>query len=124
MTKTNTTEEIRIVNPNFQFRNDFAREQGLSRFQAINLIAERAEKVASLSNCTFMGINKRGATFCVVIHDSDSSVLTPYRSFLYETVIDSPNEVIIWARETRKMHTPVNSWPTILNNVSAAWFGG
>jgi len=124
MNETNTTEEIKTVNPNFQFRNDLAREQGLNRFQAMNLIAERAEKVASLSDCTFMGIDKRGATFCVVVHDSDSSVLTPYQSFSYETVIDSPGEVITWARKTRKMYTPDNSWPTMLNNVSAAWFGG
>lgn len=113
-----------VKNPNLQFRNELAREQGVSRYVAMNLIAERGEKIAGMSDCTFMGIDKRGAIFCVVIHDTPESVLTPYRSFDYETVIDSPSVVIEWARETRIKHTPVaDTWPTLLCEVSSAWFG-
>lgn len=111
-------------NPNLQFRNEFAREQGLTCYQATDKIAERAQVIAGMSDCTFMGLDKRGATFSVVIHDTPESVLTPYRSFEWETVIDSPSVIIEWARETRATHTPVpDTWPTILNNVSSAWFG-
>lgn len=112
-------------NINLQFRNELAREQGVSRYEAMSLIADRARVVARMSDCTFMGLSKRGATFCVVIHDSPESVLTPYRSFEWEMVIDSPSVIIEWARETRTIHTSApDTWPTTLYEVSSAWFGG
>lgn len=112
-------------NVNLQFRNELAQEQSVSRYEAMNLIADRARVVAGMCDCTFMGLDKRGATFCVVIHDSPESVLTPYRSFEWETVIDSPSAIIEWARETRVIHTPApDTWPTTLYEVSSAWFSG
>lgn len=110
------------MNVNLQFRSELAREQKITRYEAMNLIADRARAVAGMSDCTFMGIDKRGATFCVVVHNSPESVLTPYKSFTWESVIDSPSEIVTWARETRQMYTP-DTWPTILANVSSAWFG-
>lgn len=116
---------MRTVNANLQFRNEFARESGLSKYAATDKIAERARVVAGMCDCTFMGLSKRGATFCVVIHDTPGSVLTPYRSFEWETVIDSPSAIIEWARDTRAIHTPMpDTWPTTLYEVSSAWFGG
>lgn len=90
------------MNINLQFRNELAKEHGISRYDATNLVAERAGVIAAMSDCIFMGLNKRGATFCVVIHDSPESVLTPYQSFAWEAVVDSPSVIIEWARKIRR----------------------